>query len=561
MRPFLSDAIRGAEKRGEYSYARSLRALKSHIDDEAGRLADEGSEAVCPPALWSPNRQRQGIRELDARNAPDEEYRALTSTGSKEPLRRGETWRSRVERVARSQEGWTPRLDAEGRRVRDQFGYTELDPPKTLAEGGAASAAAEAGRRAQEAVRSTREDFAPKFSQGEGGRLRRDIQRDDLSRSGTPPTATAGRFLKTGPGGKEVAADLDRILKGSKSEAEGRAAARDYVLADMAKVVGSNDKINPNRLRAWIANREGMFSSMPGLKDEATATLRDVVNKRAASTALQRDLEKAVAERRASVVTSRREIETIKADNKLTESQKQRKVAEAKRAQAEVERDIQREATSLLIDADPVKAAKAVFSHRDPETAMKEIVAKLARDPEAAAGWKSAVVEEMVDRVTNANLGLTSGPDGPVSAAKLVKFIDGHERTLAAVFSAPGEMNALRRAQRILEPLAKRQLQATVGSATAERDRSWGMMEAAVLAATGNAITTGMIMKRIRVAIGLLPNSDDEVKALVNRMFLDPELAQHLLTRNVRDVRSAPWNAKLNRLLAYGETPPPPPPP
>jgi hypothetical protein len=38
-----------------------------------------------------------GYRELLARNAPDEEYRKLLSTGSKEPLRRGETWKGRVE--------------------------------------------------------------------------------------------------------------------------------------------------------------------------------------------------------------------------------------------------------------------------------------------------------------------------------------------------------------------------------------------------------------------------------------------------------------------------------
>lgn len=43
------------------------------------------------------------VVELDKANSPDEGYRGLLSTMSKEPLRRGETWRMRVLFVVGSQ--------------------------------------------------------------------------------------------------------------------------------------------------------------------------------------------------------------------------------------------------------------------------------------------------------------------------------------------------------------------------------------------------------------------------------------------------------------------------
>ncbi len=36
------------------------------------------------------------VEELDARHAPDHAYRDILSTGGKDRLKRGETWRKRV---------------------------------------------------------------------------------------------------------------------------------------------------------------------------------------------------------------------------------------------------------------------------------------------------------------------------------------------------------------------------------------------------------------------------------------------------------------------------------
>lgn len=451
MRPFLADSIKGAESRGDYSYARNLRALKSHIDDEAANLSAEGNPA---------------------------------------------------------------------------------------------------GERAADAAKYTKEEFAPRFKQGAGGELRSDIQADDKARTATPPTATAERFLKAGSGGKEVAADLNRILSGSKSEAEGKAAARDYVLADMSKVVGQDGKINPARLRAWIANREGMFSQMPDIKDEATKTLTDVINGRQASTQLQKDLESMVADRRAAAISSQKQINEIKANAKLSESQKQDQISALERTAADKEREIQDNAASLFLDHGPQQAAEKVFASNDPKKAMAQITAKVAKDPDAAAGWKRAVTEHVIDRVTNTNTALVGGQDGPVSIAKLQKFFNQNRDVLSQVYS-PEEMNALQRAHKILEPLGNLSRQATVGSPTSENNAALMRVLEAGFKLHFGQLKGGGLMRSMKLALSSLPDSTADAQRLVDRMWLDPELAQHLLTRPVKEVATPAWNAKLNRLLAY----------
>jgi hypothetical protein len=404
-----------------------------------------------------------------------------------------------------------------------------------LAEGGD-----EAALAWQAAEKNFKENFAPKFREGVGREL------DAAKRTGRPvePSAVGAKLLKPGAGGKEAAQDFKRIL-GEK----GDAAAREFVLADMAKVVGADGRINPARLRTWIASREGMFQAQPKLRVEANRVLQDVINKRGTTTNLQRELERAVAVRTGTAASLQKEINVVKNDSRLSEAQKKTKIAELERNVVAVERDIQRSAAALLLDTDPKIAARKVFSRDDPRGAMRQIVHKLKGDKEAAAGWKRAVVEHMIDKVTGTNTTLVKGgPEGPVQLAALQKFFSDNERTLAQVFTGPGEMNSLRRAHKILEPLGNLSRQATIGSQTIENQQLWNSMEAGLLVVTGNAITTGMIMKRIRVVLSLLPEKRRSVR-LIQRMFFDPDLAVLLLERNVNTIKGPAWNRKLTGLI------------
>jgi hypothetical protein len=62
----------------------------------------------------------------------------------------------------------------------------------------------------------------------------------------------------------------------------------------------------------------------------------------------------------------------------------------------------------------------------------------------------------------------------------------------------------------------------------------------------------GSVYRTVRRVIEQLPNNEEAVAQLMRQFAFDPDLARHLLTRDV-GAKSAQWNAKLNRILAYGQ--------
>lgn len=392
-------------------------------------------------------------------------------------------------------------------------GVVDSEAERLAAEG------SPAGVRAQEAVRYTREEFAPLFGRGEGGRLRADINADDITRSNTPPTATAGRFLRAGPGGREVAEDLRAILNASPSRAQGMAAARDYVLADLAKVVGSNGTINPSRLRRWIENRQGVFSAFPEIEGEARQMLRDVVNGREATTRLQQELRAATA------------------------------------SQRRTDREIQNSALSLVLDADPVVAVRNVFRSRDPERAMAEITKEVRKDKDAFEGWKKAIADYLEQTVTKTNTQSTAEGARNVSLAELTNLFTRHEKVLQQVYT-PGEMQTLRRAQRAVQDLSRRGISASVGSTTAENMRQAERLTEIGLKLTFGGLRGGNLMRSLRMAASSIPGLYDEEKALqlLRRAMLDPELAATLLHPPKAARPPQHWSNKIRAALGIQQT-------
>jgi hypothetical protein len=370
----------------------------------------------------------------------------------------------------------------------------------------------------QTAVQFTREQIGPKFGQGEGGRLRDEINRDDLARSKTPPTKTAGRFLKPGAGGEEVATDLRRILGGSEAEGGGKAAARDYVLSDLAKVVGRDGVVDPRALRTWAANRQGMFKAFPEIKAEVDVMLRDVVAKRATKERLQQELEARVGDMHRT------------------------------------EREIRDSALSLILDKDPGKAVGSVFASGNPDKAMAEIAAKLGGNKQAAKGWKAAVADYLEHKVTNTTTGQTLDASDPVSWAKAHRFFKDHQKTLARVFD-PEEMQALMRVNRLLEPYTRAGIQATPGSPTAENLNALLKPIEVVARWSVGHLRAGGIMRSVRLTLASIPGLSERAGAerLLHRMQLEPDLAAHLL-RAPTNLKGRPaWNAKLRRYLVASE--------
>ncbi len=214
----------------------------------------------------------------------------------------------------------------------------------------------------------------------------------------------------------------------------------------------------------------------------------------------------------------------------------------------------------LMSEGDPRDVAESIFSGSrwGGKDEFKQINEALAGDPEATRAWKAAVADVLVRRVTNTNTALTGGADdGPASVAKLQQLVRTHEDELAQVFS-PAEMNTIQRSRKMLEPLGNLARKATPGSPTASNQQLANAFEAAVLAYTGNAIKTGMIMKRLKVAMSMVPGLKEltleaQTGRFVKRVMLNPELFVHVMDTPLRQMESPAWNAKLNRLLAGAE--------
>ncbi len=130
---------------------------------------------------------------------------------------------------------------------------------------------------------------------------------------------------------------------------------------------------------------------------------------------------------------------------------------------------------------------------------------------------------------------------------------------LAEVFS-PKEMNSLRQVSKILEDEAfVKAMQAISGSGTeslAESKRQIKIALEGALKLHFGVLKGGSVMRVVNLgekSLGLDPASLGEVVTrLMVQAHLDPELAAHLLKRDVS--KNAPvWNKRLQQLLQIGE--------
>lgn len=391
-----------------------------------------------------------------------------------------------------------------------------LERLKSTVDGEVARLAEEGGdaaSRAQSAIDRYRSRYAPAFVEGEGGRYRRDLARDRVQ-----PTKTAGRFLRAGPGSKETANDLRRIAELAENSAEATGAARQYLLDSLSGTVGADGRISLPRLRAWRDQRRGALDAFPEIRNEIDTMVRDAVNGREASTRMQRQLEDAVG------------------------------------AMKRTEREIQSSALSLLIDADPQVAVRGVFNARDPQAAMREIVARVKGDKAASAGWKKAVAEHLEQAVTGGNSAKTAEAGRPVSLDRLRNLVDRNAETLAEVYS-PDEMLALRRAHMAAEDLARSALPTGARDASLQDMANVMRVSEIGLKLGYGGLRGGNLYRNLKLALASIPGLDSNAKvaAVIRQAMLDPDLAAHLLVDTVPPAKRAAWSKKLTGLIGLGE--------
>lgn len=373
--------------------------------------------------------------------------------------------------------------------------------------------------------------FADTYRPGPGdeaAKFTRDIDRDG-TRSTTPPSATAGRFLQ--PGAPEKHEALSRMINASANPEAGQAAAREFLLADMASsgVIDSRTGvIRPDRLRQWQSKWGDLDTVTPGFQREVGDMTR-----RAAR-----------GERLAGEFAG--EVKTAERGLKQTQDQ------------------IDKGAFGLVLNSDPDKAVAAVMSQTNRSgKLLDELIRVTEADPQARNGLKAAVRDYLVDKATTGATEKLKPGDrrGPVSQAKLAGIFKEHEKELARVFN-PEEMNTLRAGHRALELANIERLRVSSGSDTAEKTSLVNQflgtgigktVEAALRLKYGMLKAGGVISTARRLTSGVTggPNPDDVVR-LVERAAVDPELMTLLLGRKI-PVASPAWNAKMQQLLSAGE--------
>ena len=378
-----------------------------------------------------------------------------------------------------------------------------------------------AGLRAQEASRFYNEEFAPFRGEGPGdeaARFRRDFNKDPRHRSTTPPSQTVERFMQ--PQQPEKSASFRRGLDATPNSARGVQATSDWVMGELAesKAIRGDGTLSPQGIENFNRKWGATFDAWPEVRQQI-----DEISARARKGEIS-------AERYAQ------EVQNATRNLKDTEAQ------------------LKRGAFRATVGKDPENAVAGVFGSGDAERTMRELKATLKGNKDAEDGLKRAVADYLYKKVSDVKPEtVTEGTTAP-NFARLTKFLRDNQRVLAEAGFTPDEMNALQRAQKALEPLAQRQGKATVGSPTAEnQELGWRVLEVGLKSYYGG-LKGGNITRNIRLMRNVLtPERSNEAMDLVVRAMTDPQLAAHLLTRNVAEAGTPAWNAKLAKLLRRAE--------
>lgn len=359
-----------------------------------------------------------------------------------------------------------------------------------------------------------RENFAPKYRPGPGdeaAKFTKEVDRDG-TRTTTPPSATAGRFLS----GPEKADALNRILTGSPDEAAGRAAVRDYLQSDMAaSVVNPDGTVNPARARRWLDNNADVLERFPQVRQE----LEGIAN------------------------SARQSAESARSagDNLRT----------ARDRVAATDADVNRGAAGTLLRDDPRKVAESILGDKyNAPRRMEEVDRIIGSDAAAREGWRGAVADVLYDRVTGTR---QAGDTYEVSYQRLVKEFKSNEAVLAGVFE-PKDMSNLRAAHKLLGYFKQAEKRATVGSDTAGKqtllDTPLGKSSQLTIRHIYGDLKGGGIIRRFRLMASLMPNDKQAMDDIAQLAWFNPDVAAYLLGKKVRDFRSVPANINLRRLIA-----------
>lgn len=374
--------------------------------------------------------------------------------------------------------------------------------------------------KAENAIGYYRDQYAPRFKQGQAGAYTRDMASgNDLA---TRPEDFAGRFL-----GANKGSDVESLNRAIRmNEVPERAAdARAFLMDRLAgtNVVDKDGLLKPEVMKAWYERNVEVVKRVPGMQQEIVRMLNQAVDGKRMTGKIAEDLKALDAEAKGK----KAEIDNLAATNR---------------------REIERSVLGRIRDKNPRNAINEIMNSGDPERDMAMLADKVKPDPKMRDGAKAALRDWLIDKTRTTAVQNTLDGEAPASFAKLDKLLAEHEKTLAQLYE-PDEMNALRQVHTLFKPMNNKSLRASVGSDTNEKGFQMARALEAGLKLRYGVLKGGGIMRTLRVAAESLPNSDRGVENIIVRAHFDPDLAKHLLTKDTRDVDTPEWNAKLNKLL------------
>lgn len=184
------------------------------------------------------------------------------------------------------------------------------------------------------------------------------------------------------------------------------------------------------------------------------------------------------------------------------------------------------------------------------EKELGDVMAMIGDNPEAQRGWRSAVADVLVDRVTKNKAGEQLKP------GQVVSVYNQHRETLAKVFT-PEDMTALDEVHNLVRMMDTPQVPGRAPDLSGTRAVDpLSLVQAGLLASGKDMITTTMIMSRINFAARFLGMSQlttpFKVNEVLARMQFDPDLAVAILNRPVAEGTGKTWSRDVQKMLAGG---------
>jgi hypothetical protein len=359
------------------------------------------------------------------------------------------------------------------------------------------------------------EEFAPFFKSGAGGKVA-GLKNKSTDTKPYSPSDTVGYFLDGKP---ESAADLAKIVEIAPNKKAAGEAVERYMIAKMATDIGENP--TPRAIRRWMDLHTDELASFPDLEQKFTTMYQKAGSLDDTVKTMNIQLKDAAEAAK-------------KAENNIIAT----------------ERRINNGVLGTLINEDPNKYVKSIMGSKNPVKQIKEVKKLIGNDKQAMAGFKRAVTEDLIKRVTNTNdrlVNMDAREVGSLSSAKITNLMRDNEAALKEIYT-PSEMNTLRRMQDILGASGNLARKSTKGSDTAAKQAKEDIMLALE---TGLRLKFGMLkgggimstIRRAKKAMG----GDTKSEQLVARVMFDPDVAKFLLEMDLKDpVRS---NKKLLMLL------------